>query len=109
MRGPVLITPAAFDEVAPNLGTGDGSRAAHRPGPDHSVRPATREIFHARLASDKRRQARAVIAAAAELQTHGMLAQLGAGQSYLCYLANAAPTAENALHYARIVREKSTL
>ena len=58
---------------------------------------------------DKRRQAIDVIAVADELKTHGMLARLDGGQSYLNELANGVPTAENVLHYARLVREKATL
>src|SRR5215831_3242345 len=95
--GSVFIKPAAFDEVATNLGTDDFFLPAHR------------EIFEAMVAIDKRRQAIDVIAVADELKTHGMLARLDGGQSYLNDLANAVPTAENVLSYARIVREKSTL
>jgi replicative DNA helicase len=61
------------------------------------------------LAIDKRRQALDIIAVADELKTRGMLARLDGGESYLLTLANAVPTAENVLHYARLVREKSTL
>ena len=71
--------------------------------------PVHREIFEAMLAIDKRRQALDIIAVADELKTRGMLARLDGGESYLLTLANAVPTAENVLHYARIVREKSTL
>jgi replicative DNA helicase len=95
--GSVFIKPASFDEVATNLGTDDFFLPAHR------------EIFESMVAIDKRRQAIDVIAVADELKTHGMLARLDGGQSYLNDLANAVPTAENVLHYARIVREKSTL
>src|SRR5580765_4117979 len=95
--GSVFIKPAAFDEVATNLGTDDFFLPAHR------------EIFEAMLAIDKRRQPLDVIAVADELKVHGMLARLDGGQSYLNDLANGVPTAENVLHYARIVREKSTL
>jgi replicative DNA helicase len=95
--GSVFIKPAAFDEVATNLGTDDFFLPAHR------------EIFESMVAIDKRRQAIDVIAVADELKTHGMLARLDGGQSYLNDLANAVPTAENVLHYARLVREKATL
>ena len=61
------------------------------------------------LAIDKRRQALDFVAVADELKTRGMLGRLEGGESYLMALANAVPTAENALHYARIVREKATL
>src|SRR4051812_20645282 len=95
--GSVFIKPSAFDEVATNLGTDDFFLPAHR------------EIYEAMVAIDKRRQALDVIAVADELKTHGMLSRLDGGQSYLNDLANGVPTAENAQHYARIVREKSTL
>src|SRR5213078_2291250 len=70
--GSVFIKPAAFDEVATNVGTD--------------------EIFEAMVAIDKRRQAIDVIAVADELKTHGMLARLDGGQSYLNDLANGVPT-----------------
>jgi len=95
--GSVFIKPSAFDEVATSLATDDFFLPAHR------------EIFDAMVAIDKRRQALDVIAVADELKVHGMLARLDGGQSYLNDLANAVPTAENVLHYARMVREKSTL
>src|SRR4051794_12088520 len=95
--GSVFIKPAAFDEVGTNLGTDDFFLPAHR------------EIYEAMLAIDKRRQAIDVIAVADELKVHGMLSRLDGGQSYLNDLANGVPTAENAQHYARIVREKATL
>jgi replicative DNA helicase len=95
--GAIFIKPTAFDEVATNLEVDDFFLPVHR------------EIFEAMLAIDKRRQALDVIAVADELKTRGMLARLDGGESYLLTLANAVPTAENVLHYARLVREKSTL
>src|SRR5262245_30055733 len=95
--GSVFIKPASFDEVATNLGTDDFFLPAHR------------EIFESMVAIDKRRQAIDVIAVADELKTHGMLARLDGGQSYLNDLANAVPTAENVLHYARMVRGRGRL
>src|SRR6185437_609839 len=35
--------------------------------------------------------------------------RLEGGETYLMGLANSVPTAENVIHYARIVREKATL
>ena len=95
--GAIFIKPSAFDEVATNLEVDDFFLPVHR------------EIFEAMLAIDKRRQALDIIAVADELKTRGMLARLEGGESYLLTLANAVPTAENVLHYARLVREKSTL
>ncbi len=95
--GAIFIKPSSFDEVATNLEVDDFFLPVHR------------EIFEAMLAIDKRRQALDIIAVADELKTRGMLARLDGGESYLLTLANAVPTAENVLHYARLVREKSTL
>src|ERR1700712_3357960 len=95
--GAVFIKPAAFDEVATGLQVDDFFLPAHR------------EIFDAMLAIDKRRQPLDVIAAADELKTRGMLPRLEGGEAYLLALANSVPTAENVAHYARLVREKSTL
>jgi replicative DNA helicase len=95
--GAIFIKPTAFDEVATNLEVDDFFLPVHR------------EIYESMLAIDKRRQALDIIAVADELKTRGMLARLEGGESYLLTLANAVPTAENVLHYARLVREKSTL
>jgi replicative DNA helicase len=95
--GAIFIKPASFDEVATTLQVDDFFLPAHR------------EIFEAMLALDKRRQPLDVIAVADELKTRGLLARLEGGESYLLALANAVPTAENILHYARLVREKATL
>jgi replicative DNA helicase len=95
--GSVLIKPAAFDEIAMSLGVDDFFLPAHR------------EIFEALLALDKRRHPLDIIAVADELKTRGLLSRLDGGEAYLNDLANAVPTAENALHYARLVREKATL
>ena len=95
--GAIFIKPAAFDEVGTNLEVDDFFLPVHR------------EIFEAMLAIDRRRQALDFIAVADELKTRGMLGRLEGGESYLMALANAVPTAENVLHYARLVREKATL
>src|SRR6476620_1094055 len=95
--GAIFIKPAAFAEVATTLQVDDFFLPAHR------------EVFEAMLALDKRRQPLDVIAVADERKTRGRLARLEGGESYLLALANAVPTAENILHYARLVREKATL
>src|SRR6516165_210119 len=95
--GAVFIKPAAFDELATNLAVDDFFLPAHR------------EIFEAMVAIDKRRQPLDVLAVADELKTAGLLARLEGGAAYLNDLANAVPTAENILHYARLVRQKATL
>jgi replicative DNA helicase len=61
------------------------------------------------LALDKRRQPIDQLAVADELKTRGMLGRLEGGQVYLTTIANEVPTAENIGHYARLVKEKSTL
>jgi replicative DNA helicase len=95
--GAVLIKPASFDEVATSLQVDDFFQPAHR------------EIFEALLALDRRRQPLDIIAVADELKIRGMLPRLEGGESYLLALANSVPSAENVLHYARLVREKATL
>jgi replicative DNA helicase len=95
--GAIFIKPAAFDEVATTLQVDDFFLPAHR------------EIFESMLALDKRRQPIDVIAVADELKTKGLLPRLEGGESYLLALANGVPTAENILHYGRLVKEKSTL
>src|SRR3954468_8173068 len=95
--GAVFIKPASFDEVATTLQVDDFFLPAHR------------EVFEAMLPLDKRRQPLDVIAVADELKTRGLLSRLEGGESYLLALANSVPTAENILHYARLVKEKATL
>jgi replicative DNA helicase len=95
--GAVFIKPAAFDELATNLAVDDFFLPAHR------------EIFEAMLALDKRRHPLDILAVADELKTAGLLSRLEGGSAYLNDLANAVPTAENILHYARLVKEKATL
>lgn len=95
--GSVFIKPAAFNEVVDDLTV------------DDFLVPVHRDIFEAMVAIDKRRQPLDFVAVADELKTRGMLGRLEGGESYLIALANSVPTAENALHYARLVREKATL
>lgn len=71
--------------------------------------PVHREILDAMRAVNGRGRPVDVIEVADELKVAGMLSRLDGGQSYLNDLANAVPTAENAAHYARMVREKATL
>ena len=96
--GSVFIKPAAFDEVATNLGDGRllparAPRDLRGDGGDRQAPPGDRRHRRRRRAEDARHARRASTAA----------------QSYLNDLANAVPTAENVLHYARLVREKATL
>jgi replicative DNA helicase len=95
--GGVLVKPSAFDEMATALTA------------DDFLLPAHREIFEAMLALDKRRQPIDVISLGDELKNRGTLGRLEGGQAYLIELAASVPTAENIVHYARLVREKATL
>jgi len=95
--GGVLIKPSSFDEIATSLQVDDFFLPGHR------------EIFETMLTIDKRRQPLDVIAVADDLRMRGMLARLEGGESYLLALTNSVPTAENVLHYARLVKEKATL
>ena len=52
---------------------------------------------------------RIVISLGDELKNRGALGRLENGQAYLIELANSVPTAENIVHYARLVQEKATL
>jgi replicative DNA helicase len=95
--GAILIKPASFDEVAAVLEVDDFGLPVHR------------EIFEATVALRARAVPLDITTIADELKTRGMLARLEGGESYLLAMANAVPTAENVLHYARIVREKATV
>lgn len=95
--GAIFIKPSAFDEIATSLQVDDFFLPAHR------------EIFEGMLALDRRRQPLDVLAVADELKTRGLLGRLEGGEGYLLTLANSVPTAENILHYARLVKEKATL
>jgi replicative DNA helicase len=95
--GGVLVKPSAFDEMATILTA------------DDFLLPAHREIYDAMLALDQRRVPIDVISLGDELKNRGVLGRLENGQAYLIELANSVPTAENIIHYARLVQEKATL
>jgi replicative DNA helicase len=95
--GCVFIKPTTFDEVGTTLASDDFYQPNHR------------LIFEAMLALEERRQAIDIISVADELKNRSLLSRLEGGEAYLLTLANSVPTAENAPHYARIVKEKSTL
>ena len=95
--GGVLVKPSAFDEMATVIAA------------DDFLLPAHREIFEAMLALDHRRAPIDVVSLGDELKNRGSLARLENGQAYLIELANSVPTAENIVHYARLVQEKATL
>lgn len=95
--GSVIIKPAAIHEVASELRTDDFFLPAHR------------EVFEAMLAVEKRRVPLDWVAISDELKARGMLGRLDGGEAYLVDLANATPTAENAAHYARVVKRMASL
>ena len=95
--GGVLVKPSAFDEMATVITA------------DDFLLPAHRDIFEAMLALDRRRAPIDVISLGDELKNRGSLSRLENGQAYLIELANSVPTAENIVHYARLVQEKATL
>lgn len=95
--GSVLLKPTALYVAAANLVADDFFFPVHR------------EIFEVMLALDKRRKPIDVLLVADELKASDNLRRLDGGIAYLSDLANSVPTAENILHYARIVREKATL
>jgi len=95
--GGVLVKPAVLDEVATALAV------------DDFMLPAHRELFATMLALRGRRLPIDVLSVGDELKNSGMLGRFDGGEAYLIALANTVPTAENVGHYARIVREKSTL
>ncbi|MDA8198114.1 MAG: replicative DNA helicase [Thermaerobacter sp.] len=95
--GALLIDPATADDVAPLLDAQDFYRDAHR------------EVFLAilELLSSSGRQVD-VITVSDQLRRRGTLDQVG-GLPFLMELAEIVPTSAHAVHYARIVREKSVL
>lgn len=95
--GALLIDPATADDVAPLLDAQDFYRDAHR------------EVFLAilELLSSSGRQVD-VITVSDQLRRRGTLDAVG-GLPFLMELAEIVPTSAHAVHYARIVREKSVL
>jgi len=95
--GGVLIKPTAFDEIRSLLQADDYFLPAHR------------EIWDAMVALEKRRQPIDIVALSDEMTTRGTLNRLEGGVAYLANLVDAVGTVANLEHYARMVKEKSTL
>ncbi len=95
--GATFIKPAAIDDLKVTLQTDDFFFPQHR------------EIYEAMLEVDRRGDPQDMIAVADVLRARGMMSRLDGGEAYLMALSNSVPTAESVRHYARIVREKSTL
>ncbi|PYZ91774.1 replicative DNA helicase [Salipaludibacillus keqinensis] len=76
--------------------------------PEDFYRAAHQRIFTAMLDLSEKGEPVDLITVTSELQTKKWLEEIG-GVSYLSDLANAVPTAANALYYSQIVEEKSLL
>lgn len=95
--GSVLIRPSSLDEVVGFLGADDFLGISHRC------------IFAAMVALAKAGDVVDVITIAEELRKRDELGRLDGGEVYLLGLSNAVPTAENARHYGKIVRDLAVL
>lgn len=95
--GAIILSPDRFHEVAGLVRT------------DDFLIPAHREIWDAFVHVDAEKKALDVIGIADALRDRQVTARLPEGEMYLLKLTNAVSTAENVMHYARIVRAKSEL
>jgi replicative DNA helicase len=94
--GAILLDNEAINQAIEILTTEDFYRESHR------------EIFRAMVALSERNQPVDAITLTDALRTGGVLEAVG-GVGYIAELAACVPTAANAGHYARIVREKALL
>jgi replicative DNA helicase len=94
--GAVLLDNDAINQAIEILTAEDFYRESHR------------EIFRAMVALSERDQPVDAITLTDALRTGGVLEAVG-GAGYIAELAACVPTAANAGHYARIVREKALL
>src|SRR5207247_8461280 len=78
------------------------------PQPEDFYRGAHRKLFRAMVDLSERSEPVDLSTLAESLKTRGELAEVG-GASYLAELTERVPTAANAVHYARIVRERAIL
>ncbi len=69
--------------------------------------PAHREIWDAAMTLSAARTPIDVVTLADNLRANGHLSRMEGQELYLLALTNAVPTAENALHYAELVRQKA--
>jgi replicative DNA helicase len=76
---------------------------------DDFMLPAHREVFAAMRTVRARGQAVDVLMVGDQLKAEGLLSRLDGGAAYLNDLANATPTAENVVHYAKIVSGRAAL
>ena len=94
--GAVLLENDAINQAIEILAAEDFYRESHR------------EIFRAMVALSERNQPVDAITLTDALRTAGVLEAVG-GAGYIAELAACVPTAANAGHYSRIVREKALL
>src|SRR2546426_1655005 len=76
--------------------------------PDDFYRGAHRKVFRAMMDLTERSEPVDLITLSETLKARGQLAEVG-GAAYLAELTERVPTAANAAHYAKIVRERSIL
>ncbi|HEY3884248.1 MAG TPA: replicative DNA helicase [Vicinamibacterales bacterium] len=94
--GAILIHNDAFNHAAELIDSRDFFRDAHR------------RIFEKMIALSERSDAIDLVTLKEELQRSGELDEVG-GPAYIASLADGVPRSANVEHYARIVKEKSTL
>jgi replicative DNA helicase len=94
--GAILVHNDAFNLAAQTIDARDFFRDAHR------------RIFDKMVALNERGHAIDFVTLKEELQRSGEIDEVG-GPAYIASLADGVPRATNVEHYARIVKEKSTL
>jgi replicative DNA helicase len=94
--GGILIDNTTLDRILDVIRPQDFYRGAHR------------KVFGAILDLTERNEPVDLITLSEVLKARGELADVG-GAAYLAELAERVPTAANALHYARIVRDRAVL
>src|SRR3954453_5988060 len=94
--GAILVHNEAFNHAAELIDSADFSRAAHR------------RIFDKMVALSERNDAIDFVTLKEEPGRAGELDEVG-GPAYIASLADGVPRSANVEHYARIVKEKSTL
>src|SRR2546428_13442333 len=94
--GGIMLDNAAIDRVIGVVQPEDFYRGAHR------------KVFRAMVDLTERSEPVDLITLSETLKARGELAEAG-GAAYLAELTERVPTAANAAHYAKIVRERSIL
>ena len=94
--GAILIDNEAFNQAAESLDSRDFFRDAHR------------RVFDKMVLLNERREVVDLVTLSNELERSGELQEVG-GAAYIAALVDGVPRATNVEHYAKIVKEKSTL